>query len=639
MMKALSFFAALLVGGVCLLAQEKGARVGQASSDGNSEVIQAEDEKEELTVSAKMRFRPPFHVSSGVIYDADGNVVRLFGVNYYAPFNHNYYNIAELGKDHFRAVDEDFRHFEELGVRFIRIHLYDREITDMEGNLVENGNLEVLDYVLKKCEEQGLYLMMTPIVWFNTVSTQLAVEEDYAYWHCSSRPNFGFANFYSKDSLLWNSDALECQKRYFRMLFEHRNPWTGKRFCDHASIVAIEPFNEPTYVEPWQVDTDTTPEGMGYRVYSQGELRRQLKKQFRLFEQEHPEITEREKLFEAFNFQNLSRYLSELMGIVDEYFGDRALKTSFVSFNGSVSPELNQLLKKHGISAISFGTYLNVAYFDGVNTDYADHLAMAEEWLKRVRASCQSDLAKVVYEFDATGCQNGYPVAAIAAAYRDFGVQMAAYFTYTPAAVAAWNPGWLLHFLNLEHTPSKAAGFAAAAAIFHREADPGLTMEPGRWSGDGYSIERDGDRVVYADDEIFCYSADTETKVNNPKTLRKIVGRGRSPLATCSGNGCYVLERKSEDEWVLHLHPAQKYLSDPQRGKQFRFMANRWISCLKEPPVSLLKEDWLEFRFALAPWRKICKLDDEQTEFPLLDDCSAKLAPGDYRIFLKSLND
>ena len=58
-----------------------------------------------------MLYKTPFKVDSGVILDSEGRVVRLFGVNYYAPFNHNYYNIAELGKDHFRAVDEDFRHF------------------------------------------------------------------------------------------------------------------------------------------------------------------------------------------------------------------------------------------------------------------------------------------------------------------------------------------------------------------------------------------------------------------------------------------------------------------------------------------------------------------------------------------------
>ena len=575
-----------------------------------------------------MIYKTPFHVQSGVIQDAAGQTVRLFGVNYYAPFNHNYYNIAELGKDHYRAVDEDFRHFRELGIRFIRIHLYDREITDPEGHLVENGNLDVLDYVLKKCEEEGIYLMMTPIVWWNTVSTQIAVEQDYAYWYCGSHPAFGFSNFYSKDSLLWNVDALECQKRYFRELFGHRNRWTGKRFCDHSQIVALEPFNEPDYVVPWQIETDTTPEGQGCNVYSQGKLRRMLKELFQEFKDAHPEITDKDELYNAFNLKNLSRYLSELMAIVDEFFG--VLKASFVHFNSPAYHKINALLKKHDINLISFGTYLNAFGFEGINTDSINHLPMAEAWLRNVRANCNSDLGKVVYEFDATGSQNGYPLAAIAAAYRDFGVQMAAYFTYTPAAVAAWNPGWLIHYLSLEYTPSKAAGFAAAAAIFHRESAPGITMESERWSGDGYVIERKDDLVVYADNDLYCHSNNTAIEPPNRNSLKKVFGRGASPVASCSGTGCYVLEKTSPSEWLLHLHPSQQFLSDPQRGRQFKHMANRWISCLKEPPVSQLREDSLSFRFLLAPKWRITDMNRTQ-DYPIIDN-SATLPPGDYRI-------
>ncbi len=81
-----------------------------------------------------MKFTPPFQVQDGVIYDRDGRKVKLWGVNYYAPFNHNYYNIAELGKDHFAAIDEDIRHFKLLGVELVRMHLYDREITDRDGD-------------------------------------------------------------------------------------------------------------------------------------------------------------------------------------------------------------------------------------------------------------------------------------------------------------------------------------------------------------------------------------------------------------------------------------------------------------------------------------------------------------------------
>ena len=88
----------------------------------------------------------------------------------------------------------------------------------------------------------------------------------------------------------------------------------------------------------------------------------------------------------------------------------------------------------------------------------------------------------------------------------------------------------------------------------------------------------------------------------------------------------------SEEESAMLAHLANTSRGTTQKVKNALIL-------LKEPPVSLLKEDVLEFRFSLAPWRKICKLDEEQAEIPVLDDCSAKLAPGDYRITLKATTD
>ena len=581
-----------------------------------------------------MAYKTPFQVNNGTIFDADGKKVHLFGVNYYAPFNHNFYNILELGKDHFKAVDEDFRHFQELDIRFIRIHLYDREITDAEGNLVENLNLDILDYVLEKAEQQNIYLMLTPIVWWNTVSTQIAVEADYAYWYTGSHQDFGFSNFYSKDSLIWHPEALECQKRYFRTLFAHRGKRTGKRICDYSNIVVVEPFNEPDYIAPWLVETDETPSGMGYRVFSQGKLRQQLKEQFWSFAKKHPELSGTKDICREFNTSILANYFNELFPIVDEYFGNRTIKCSFVSYNGTVDERMDQLLKLHHIDALSFGAYLNSCNFDGVNTDSANHLPMAEKWLNNVRNYCNSNLARIIYEFDATGTQNGYPIAALSAAFRETGVQMAAYFTYTPAAVAQWNPGWLVHYLAMEHTPSKAAGFAAAAAIFHSGDDPELVTDEEKWQGKNFLIERNNDLTVYADQTLFCYSNDTDIVPPQPEKLVKIFGRGKSELASCSGNGCYVLEKVSEKQWKLHLHPAQKFLADPQRGRQFRSMANRWISCLKEPPVSQLLEQVLTFRFSLGELENIVSLDTKET-IQISDPESCELHPGNYLITLR----
>ncbi len=110
------------------------------------------------------RYRTPFHVKEGTIYDAENRTVKLWGVNYYVPFNHNFFNIKELGLDHRKIIDEDLRHFQLLGIDLIRMHLYEREITDRLGNIVENENLEILDYLIEECSKKGIYLMLSPTV-------------------------------------------------------------------------------------------------------------------------------------------------------------------------------------------------------------------------------------------------------------------------------------------------------------------------------------------------------------------------------------------------------------------------------------------------------------------------------------------
>ena len=37
-----------------------------------------------------MSFKTPFRMEQQRILDSDGKEVRLWGVNYYAPFNHHY---------------------------------------------------------------------------------------------------------------------------------------------------------------------------------------------------------------------------------------------------------------------------------------------------------------------------------------------------------------------------------------------------------------------------------------------------------------------------------------------------------------------------------------------------------------------
>jgi hypothetical protein len=46
---------------------------------------------------APLPFKPPFAVKNAMIVDQDGRKVKLWGVNYHAPFNHNFVNIRQTG--------------------------------------------------------------------------------------------------------------------------------------------------------------------------------------------------------------------------------------------------------------------------------------------------------------------------------------------------------------------------------------------------------------------------------------------------------------------------------------------------------------------------------------------------------------
>lgn len=142
----------------------------------------------------RLPFQPPFHVQNGEILDAGERRVSLWGVNYYAPFNHNFYNIAELGKDPLRAIDTDLDHLQLLGTDFLRLHMYEREITNPAGELVENANLRVFDYLVDQCEKRGIFLMIAPISYWNSVQNLIEQERLYAYWNIGAQEAFGFTN-------------------------------------------------------------------------------------------------------------------------------------------------------------------------------------------------------------------------------------------------------------------------------------------------------------------------------------------------------------------------------------------------------------------------------------------------------------
>jgi hypothetical protein len=123
-----------------------------------------------------------------------------FGINYTAPFAHAYRTAKKLDVDLERAIEADVYHFARLGFDAFRIHVWDTEISDSVGNLLDNEHLRLFDFMLVRMKERGMKIFLTPIAfWGNGYP-----ERD------DKMP--GFAAKYGKDACLTNPDAIKAQE-------------------------------------------------------------------------------------------------------------------------------------------------------------------------------------------------------------------------------------------------------------------------------------------------------------------------------------------------------------------------------------------------------------------------------------------
>jgi hypothetical protein len=110
---------------------------------------------------------PALRVEDGVLVDANGREVALWGVNYQASlwweYGETFSRVGiplEAGPLK-RAVDQDLAHFKRMGVSVVRVHISPSDFTDAEGKLVDTVFLDVFDYLVARCREEGLYVFLS----------------------------------------------------------------------------------------------------------------------------------------------------------------------------------------------------------------------------------------------------------------------------------------------------------------------------------------------------------------------------------------------------------------------------------------------------------------------------------------------
>jgi hypothetical protein len=163
--------------------------------------------------------------------------VQGFGVNYTVPFAHAYRTAQRLGVDLEKAIDDDVYHFARLGFDTYRLHVYDSEVSDTLGNLLDNAHLKTFDYALKKMKERGIKFILTPIAYWGNG------------WPEPDEKTPGFSTKYGKDASLTNPQAIKAQATYLFQFLNHVNPYTGVAYKDDPDIIAFEVSNEPHHGE------------------------------------------------------------------------------------------------------------------------------------------------------------------------------------------------------------------------------------------------------------------------------------------------------------------------------------------------------------------------------------------------------
>ncbi|MGQ0702210.1 MAG: hypothetical protein ACT4PM_03640 [Gemmatimonadales bacterium] len=167
----------------------------------------------------------------------DRSEVALFGANYIVHTASDYRAAGYVAADRKRLIDEDMAHFARMGWDGLRLTFWgDWEASDSAGKLLANDHLDLLDYLIARAKERGIYMLLSPIQLYSSNWPDV-LERDPA--------TPGFGRVFGKARMGTDPAALAAQVNYLRQILGHVNPYTGTRLKDEPAILFIELVNEP----------------------------------------------------------------------------------------------------------------------------------------------------------------------------------------------------------------------------------------------------------------------------------------------------------------------------------------------------------------------------------------------------------
>ncbi len=173
---------------------------------------------------------------TGTMRRTDNNEeVSYYGTNYTLPFAHAFRAMNHLNIDHKKAIDRDTYHFSRLGFNGFRLHLWDVELSDSAGNLLNNEHLDLLDYLIAALEKRNIDIILTAQTNFGNGYPEKNIDTG------------AFTYDFNKCDIHADKKAQKIQENYLQQLAAHINPYTGKSYGNDNAIIAMEINNEPCH--------------------------------------------------------------------------------------------------------------------------------------------------------------------------------------------------------------------------------------------------------------------------------------------------------------------------------------------------------------------------------------------------------
>jgi hypothetical protein len=188
---------------------------------------------------------PVYIDKQGVMrWTKDKSEAAFFGVNYTVPFAYGYRSHKALGIDLEKAIDADVHHMARLDLDAFRVHVWDVEISDSLGNLLDNEHLRLFDYLLSKLKQKNIKILITPIAFWGNGYPEPDIKTN------------GFSYVYGKGPSVVKEEAFKAQENYLRQFFTHVNPYTKLAYKDDPDVIAMEINNEPHHSGPKERTTE-----------------------------------------------------------------------------------------------------------------------------------------------------------------------------------------------------------------------------------------------------------------------------------------------------------------------------------------------------------------------------------------------